>query len=505
MIPSFNNAIQALLQVVRRANAAGEPLYLVGGAVRDLLCQRDIKDLDFVTAGNTQQISWAVKRLLNARAFILDDERQTARVIHTLPNRQTILLDFVRFTGETLGEDLRARDFTINAMALDVNQPDQLIDPLGGQQDLQKGFLRVASEESMRLDPLRVMRGVRMALDYGLQLDPYTETLMKASGADLAKVSAERQRDELFKLLSLPQPQRAISRLHDLDALPALLPELCALKRVPVSAPHVHPLWQHTLQVVSYLDQLLDALLNPNSPAHLTAYFQDFLTAIAPYRPELVSHLQKAIQEERSRLSLLLFAALYHDAGKPEAMKLGLDRRLHFHGHADGSQEAVIYRACQLALSNNEVKYLACLTQHHMRIHHLASKALPPSKRAIYRYFRDTGGCGLDIGFLSLADLLATYEDTLTPAQWQAELSVVLSLFQAWWACKEEVVSPPKLLDGHDLQAIFNLQPGPQLAKILEALKETQADGQVSDKAGAIEFVRQYLKDNPDPHDAGKG
>jgi len=377
MIPSFNNAIQALLQVVRRANAAGEPLYLVGGAVRDLLCQREIKDLDFVTAGNTQQISWAVKRLLNARAFILDDERQTARVIHTLPNRQTILLDFVRFTGETLGEDLRARDFTINAMALDVNQPDQLIDPLGGQQDLQKGFLRVASEESMRLDPLRVMRGVRMALDYDLQLDPYTETLMKASGADLAKVSAERQRDELFKLLSLPQPQRAISRLHDLDALPALLPELCALKRVPVSAPHVHPLWQHTLQVVSYLDQLLDALLNPNSPAHLTAYFQDFLTAIAPYRPELVSHLQKAIQEERSRLSLLLFAALYHDAGKPEAMKLGLDRRLHFHGHADGSQEAVIYRACQLALSNNEVKYLACLTQHHMRIHHLASKALP--------------------------------------------------------------------------------------------------------------------------------
>ena len=100
MIPSFNNAIQALLQVIQQANAKNKPLYLVGGAVRDLLCQRDIKDLDFVTAGNTQQISWAVKRLLNARAFILDDERQTARVIHTLPNRQTILLDFVRFTGE---------------------------------------------------------------------------------------------------------------------------------------------------------------------------------------------------------------------------------------------------------------------------------------------------------------------------------------------------------------------------------------------------------------------
>ena len=493
MIPLFDPEIQDLLEIVLKATPAGKNIYLVGGAVRDLLLDQQIKDLDFVCEGETYRLSQAVKRALHAQAFILDDERQTARVIHDLKDGNKILLDFVTFTGKDLGQDLQNRDFTINAMAMNLHALHQLIDPMSGKVDLENHMIRVCSPNSIHDDPLRVMRGVRLVLSYGLEIEPQTLILMREASSDLAQASAERKRDELFKILGLDEPDKAIRLLDDLNCLPGVLPELTLLKQVPASPPHIHTLWEHTLHVVKYLNIILYAIDKDQSWRDLPA-FESMTAHLWRFQPELKEHLAVSHLEGRPRSRMALLGALYHDTGKPpETMTEGTDRRLHYYGHADESTLAIEQRASGLCLSNQEVSWLAGIARNHMRVHHLAGKGELPSARTIYRYFRDTEESGIDICLLSLADTLATYEDTLNQDQWLNEIKVVECLFEAWWHQREEVIQPPKLFDGNDLQQICDLIPGPIFAEVLEALREAQVIKQVQTREEAEAFVTSFL------------
>jgi poly(A) polymerase len=494
-IPPFDPFILQLLDQIRSVAPNQVPIYLVGGAVRDHLLGKEIKDLDFVLDGNTASISLAVKRILKARSFILDDNRQTARVIHKLPNGENILLDFVKLTGFSLIEDLQNRDFTINAMAVELSQPGFLLDPLNGRSDLAQGILKTCSENSMQDDPLRVLRGIRIALNYGLQIDDASSQLMTETAPSLACISGERLRDELFIILALSQPDKALRMMDRFNCLLPILPELELLKSVPVSAPHVHGLWDHTLQVAVYLNALLDAILQNEQNIILSYPFaSQLIERIWSFQPELKKYLINDIQQERSRKNLLLFSALYHDTGKPETMQLGKDRRLHFRGHAKESLLAVTNRTIALALSNHEIELISTVVANHMRIHDLANSPNAPSSKAIYRYFRDCSEYGIDICLLSLADMWATYEHTLSKDQWIRELDVVRSLLHAFWFQTSEVVNPPKLLSGDDLRDVFGLTPGPIYAEILDALKEEQAGMNLRTREEALAFVQTILQ-----------
>jgi len=496
MIPIFDQSLQKIFAQVLEAMPENEPIYLVGGAVRDLLLNRPINDLDFVVQDKTQQISHRVARTLHAQSFLLDDERQTARVIYQLADGKNILLDFVAFTGPDLKSDLFNRDFTINAMALDLNHPEQLIDPLSGAEDLKNAVLRACSEQSIRSDPLRVLRGIRIALDYSLHIDLASKTLMKEVSSSLGAVSSERQREELFKILDTVQPDLGIRLMDHLDCIPAVLPELLRLKEVPASAPHVHDLWEHTLKTVNYLSKIFVVLTDSESAGKVKTWSLGFMaTRLWEYRSELKEHLAKPVQAEHSRRDLLLLAALYHETGKVDTMSAGLDQRLHYYGHANESVMIVVNRAKELCLSNREVEWLAGVVRHHMRIHQLAQSQDVLTAKAVYRFFRDVDELGVDICLLSLADTLATFEGTLKQSQWINEIEIVYQLLNAWWHQKEAVVDPPKLLDGNDLQELFKLEPGPVFSEILESLREAQVVKKIMTREDALDFVRQFMKD----------
>jgi poly(A) polymerase len=128
-----------------------------------------------------------------------------------------------------------------------------------------------------------------------------------------------------------------------------------------------------------------------------------------------------------------------------------------------------------------------------MRVHFLVMSKYPFTDRAIHRFFRDTGELGLDICLLTMSDLLATYEGTLTEAQFEKELDVVLRLLEGWFIKKNTVVVPPRVLDGNDIQEIFDLPPGPLIKEILNTLHEAQAVNQVQTRDEAIEFVKRFL------------
>ena len=472
--------------------AAPMPVYLVGGAVRDRLLDLPVHDLDFVVPSSSLQLAAALRRKLGAVGFTLDDERQTARLILEQGKDSELILDFVSFTGGSLAEDLSNRDFTINTLAVALDQPDLLIDLLGGERDLQEKRLRAASARSMELDPLRVLRGVRLALAYHLTIEPGTLGLMRNSVSSLERVSSERVRDELFKILECEDLEKAFRLMDALELTEQVFPELRAVKQVPAYPPHVHDLWAHTLRVMRYLQDFWGFLRTGELP-DTNLFLREACAALMPYAENLREMLSVPVQANRTRWSLLLLAALYHDTGKPAAQTSDSQGRIRFIGHDRLSATLVTARAQALMLGRGEVDYLQQMAANHMRLHFFSKEGTQLSDRACYRFFRDLGEIGLDAVLLSLADMLAAYEDTLEPAKWQRELRAALALMEAWFTRREQVVEPKLLLDGDDLQREFNLFPGALIGELLAQLREAQASGEVCTRSEALTFLEKYL------------
>lgn len=500
-ISEFSNHQQ--LEQVRAALPPDVRAYLVGGAVRDLLLNRPVHDLDFVLLHtNVLEISRRIANRIQAAYYPLDQERDTARLILKLDTGERQVLDFSPPRAEDLAGDLRARDFTINAMAIDLHDPKTLIDPLGGANDLHNRELRACSETTFSDDPARILRAIRQAVDLKLRILPETNERLRAAIHWLPNVSAERQRDELFRILDGRRPETALRVLDKLDVMPYLLPEIHSLKGVLQSPPHTGDAWTHTLKVVGKLSGTLKALNLQHDPEFAANWALGLVSLrLGRYRQQIAAHLAESLTVERSRRSLLFFAALYHDSGKPDTALLDDNGRTRFLGHELVSEELVSQRAQNLRLSNHEVQYLRGVVRHHMRPLFLTQTGKLPSQRAIYRFFRDCGPQAVDICLLSLADVLGTYDAALPQDIWRAHVDVIRALFEAHWESQEPVLPAP-LLSGGELIRTFDLQPAPLIGELLEALREAQAVGSIQDRAGALDFAETWLKENQSrPHD----
>lgn len=491
---SLNPDVQQLLKLVRSCVPENLPVYLVGGAVRDLLLGQTVNDLDFVLPSGSLELAKKVRRQLGAVGYTLDDERQTGRVILNQGEPNEIILDFVSYARGSLQEDLKSRDFTINTMAVDLDKPEELLDFLGGEQDLYEHRLQAASSSSMQLDPLRVLRGIRFVRSFHLQIEPETMRLMQEAAPRLKEVSGERIRDELFKILSQGNAASAFRMMDEVGALLPIFPDLAELIQQPAIFPHVHPLWEHTLQVISYIEVFLEESSAPSANAVTMPYIQTAQNMLSSYIKPLKEMLNKPLQAGRKRQSLLILAALYHDAGKPLVQTQDAQGRFHFYGHEEAGMQLMENRARALMLGKEEIAYLVALVKQHMQLHFYSKPETELTDRAIYRYFQNLGEAGLDNAILSLADTLAAFEDTLPMEAWQREVNAVEKLFSAWNEQQKTIIQPPKLLDGKDLQHIFQLKPGHLIGESLEALQEAQAAGEIHDQTAAIDFIQRYLE-----------
>src|SRR5687768_1254562 len=177
-----------------------QEIYLVGGTVRDMLLKRVSHDLDFALPSNGISLARRVANALNANFMVLDEERDTGRVIVIESDGTRTFMDFATYRGgSTLEADLRARDFTINAIAFDL-RTQTLTDPLNGASDLRAKFIRACSPTSLKDDPVRILRAVRQAAAFEFKIEPETRKAMQQAVGLLPDRSPERQRDELFKM-----------------------------------------------------------------------------------------------------------------------------------------------------------------------------------------------------------------------------------------------------------------------------------------------------------------
>jgi len=222
---------------------------------------------------------------------------------------------------------------------------------------------------------------------------------------------------------------------------------------------------------------------------------------IGRYRQQIGEHFNTLLNVNRSLRGLLFLAALYHDVAKPLTKAADEDGRLRFWGHDQQSAEMAAARGRTLQLSSDEIDRLKTIVRNHMRIlHHTnrqAKEPKSPSRRAIYRFFRDTGEAGVDVCLLALADLRATYEHTLPQNMWVAGLDVVRLFLENWWEKRAESIAPPPLMNGNDLMQELDLQPGPLIGQLLGAIREAQALGEVSNREQAFALARAHLSKEP--------
>ena len=347
--PYLNQIRAALEEIPSRPD-----VYLVGGSVRDALLGRPSHDLDFIVTRNSLQTARAVADALGGAYFTLDADFQVGRVVLHAGEQPRQVFDFVLVQGDDLEADLRNRDFTINAMAVSLDDLDTLIDPLGGAQDLLHKKLVPCTASAFLDDPVRVLRAIRMTMAYQLTLSPEVQALIPPAAARLGNVSAERTRDEFLKTLGAPRPSIGLRLLDRFGVLELLIPEINALKGETQSPPHIYDVWEHSLHTVQALETIL-ALLDENYEHDNEMggdVFSGLLSSLlGRYRQQITAHLTEELVPDRPYRPLIFLAALLHDFTKPRHRSVEDSGRIRFIGHETSGARQIVERGAVLRLS----------------------------------------------------------------------------------------------------------------------------------------------------------
>ncbi|MFC1955659.1 CCA tRNA nucleotidyltransferase [Chloroflexota bacterium] len=479
--------------------------YLVGGFVRDALLGRDTADIDIAVDADALEIASEAAKALGGKYIPLDKSNGVARVV-LLDNEATAggswELDFSTIKGN-IEQDLAKRDFTVDAMAIDIRKiipepsaimpyekkeeitisPDILIDPFAGWNDLRQSVIRVVSETAFESDAIRLLRAVRLAAELGFSIDSETEELIKQHCHLIAGIAGERVRMELLRLLASPRTGQFLSYLDELGLLTAIIPEMIQAKGVSQPRVHIWDVFEHSIKTV----RAAEFLLGQES----WQYAGKEVLAAVPWSAELSEHFSQEVSGGSTRKTMLKLSALLHDVAKPQTKFIDEDGRAHFLGHTHEGATIAASILERLRFSVNEIKLAEVMVKNHLRPGQMSNYGLP-SRRAIYRYFRDTGEAGIDILFLSLADHLATRGSSLDMAGWQIHTQLVKYVIAQRFE-DNSTVMPPKLIDGHDLINAFSLVPGSRIGELLETVREAQAAGEVNTKEEAIACINHLL------------
>lgn len=459
-------------------NARSTTAYIVGGTVRDVLLDRATHDLDVSVQGSASNLARAFADEIGAAYFLMDESFDVARVILDREGgRDTI--DFARVRGASIADDLATRDFTINGMAADAaswnGEADDVIDPFNGRADIEARRVRAISENVFKNDAVRLMRAARMEAELDFVMDADTEQQARRDVALIERASMERVRDELVKIVGAPNVGRNLRRLDALDLLGRVLPEVNPMRGVTQSPPHMYDVFEHTLYAVAAAEE-----------AEREGYMN---MAQGAFGEPLREHFSKPVSAERTRREWLRLALLLHDMGKPFTRTVEAAGRIRFFTHDEVGAEMVEPALRRLKCSNDEIALVKTIVQHHMRPLHLALGGI--SDRAVHRFFRDTGDVGIDIAVHAWCDQRGTGQGVDTDESIALQ-SVIVRLLDRYYHARAQVVSPPTLINGDDIMQALHLPPGRRIRELLDSLREAQAEGQVSTREQAFDYIKKF-------------
>jgi tRNA nucleotidyltransferase/poly(A) polymerase len=427
--------------------SAPRTTYLVGGAVRDALLGRQVRDFDLAVPSGAVGLARRLAGRLGGSFVLLDEPRGCARVVWMRDGDRRVL-DVADFRAPTLEDDLRARDLTINAIALPLAGRSDLIDPTGGLEDLRSGCVRLTSRDALRDDPLRALRVARFAVQTGFAVEPGTAASVRAFALRAVQVSPERLRDELLAGLEVDAP-RMFQLLAELELLAATLPEL-----VDVAA--------FAQTEVAALDELLQALGSAGGDCRPAS--------LLPYRDALTERLALPLTGSSPRRAALFLAAAFSALPSVEA-----------------GVEAAQQRLGALRFSRAEQRFVTTVILSQVQLLQL-DEGRGMSRRQVHRYHRLAGDWGIEAALLALARQRARGDGDLAALAERAAQVVAAAIREP-----ETLLRPLPLLDGGELMRRFGLPAGPQIGELLAALVEEQAAGAVDSREAAVRLVERLL------------
>ncbi|HET8944668.1 MAG TPA: HD domain-containing protein [Dehalococcoidia bacterium] len=461
--------------------ALGVHAYAVGGLVRDALLDRPFNDLDIGIEADPLELAPQIASAFEGTFFMLDEERRIVRVL--LPEREA-QVDLQRLKG-AIEEDLRTRDFTIDAMGAELPQAAsgriELIDPAGGFADLRARSVRAVSEANLVDDPLRLLRGVRLAAVLDFEIEPDTAEIIRRNARLLATSAAERQRDELMLILGSGRARRGLRLMDELGLLSVVIPELDVTRGVDQPKEHHWDVFNHSIESVAAMEMLL----SDEAPEKDAWLWRELWSGLG-WWPEA----RAATGGDRA--AVLMMACLLHDIGKPATKTFQEDGRMRFFGHAEAGAAAATKLLTRLRFPSRQAAAVSAMIDAHMRPLQMAQQGAP-TDRAIYRFFRDTAGAGADTLLLSLADHLAAVGPRVSEEGWRRHVAIVSYILRRA-AEDRHVIMPPRLIDGDELMAELGIPPGKELGKILEMIREGQAAGEVKSREDGLRLARAYLE-----------
>jgi poly(A) polymerase len=414
-------------------------IYLVGGTIRDIMMGSEPQDYDFSVSGSGVEFARSVSRKMRGALVVLDEEEDEARVV-----RDDIVYDFIGLDAGGITADLERRDFTINAMAVDLGT-GEFLDPFEGKKDVKRGIIRPTTAQSLIEDPLRILRGFRFALELDFSL--HKDFTKLAKNISLADTAAERIGYEIIRIASTPHSFPMILKINQLGILKQLFPE--AIKLI-----EDFDLWDHSLGTYNAVERLIEK-----------GFFKDL-------EPEYSQYFVLP-----NRVALCKLAGLLHDVAKPDTFLIK-QGEVHFYGHDTmGAKMVEKIGRRRLRLSRHDTEILKKLVKEHMRLHLLATNP-DLTDRAIRRFFRHLEDDWFGAMMIAWADGYATGGKT---RHLEKAFIRMIELYRADNA-KPKV---ERLVNGHDLIDL-GMTPGPVFKLILQELLDLQLEGKITEKDAAL-------------------
>lgn len=410
---------------MQQFRANGFAVYVVGGAVRNMLLNKPLDNWDFTTDATPEQIQHLFPDAFYHNVYgtvTIPLKLQGAKFLFEVtPYRSESDYEDGRHPSavvwaKTLEEDLSRRDFTINAMAYDGAN---FVDPFGGKKHLEEKLIVAVgdAEARFREDALRLMRGIRFASQLGFLIDDGTRMAMTNNAALIKKISGERTRDELLKILSSPHPSEGILFLRSTGILKYILPELDACFAVPQKSPKRHHIY------------------------------------------DVGTHCVMALKHCPSSDPITRFATLIHDIGKVPTFRRDENGLITFYNHEVAGTELAGRIARRFRLSNVQSEKLTRLVQHHQ---FTVSEII--TDKAVRRFIRD-------VGLEYIDDMLALRTGDrigsgATPTSWRLDLfkKRIVEVQKEPFAVKDLKIN------GYDVMKTLSLKPGPRIGEILDDL-----------------------------------
>ncbi len=437
--------------------------YIVGGSIRDLVLGRTPLDYDIAVIGNPEK--FAKKIAVNKSDHIIKLGKKNKKIIRVISNNK--IFDISPVNGGTIEDDLLKRDFTINAMAYSLSS-EKIIDCAGGMKDIAGRKVRMVSDTAFENDPVRLIRAYRIGASLHFEIEANTVSFIKKNANLIKKAAGERIRAEMFRMLQSVESHHYISQMADTGLLFAIFPELSNLKGCSQNRLHQYDVFDHTMKAFCCLEKILNN-------------YSEFIENIN-------SRIVHSIDENTA--SLLKFAILLHDTGKPQVKKVDSEGNLRFYGHSRKGVEIAENIASRIKLSTKDKKFINFIIRNHVRPLHLfiAKRKGTLTNKGITRFFITCGDITPCLLLHSIADMKGKgdkgKEEFIEFAK-----NMILKYFSEFMPRKK--ISA--LITGNDLINKFGLSPSPLFKKIISSIEEARLSNQINTKQEALALIKKIL------------